>query len=594
MRFTTGPALPLGLGALALLSLAACGGGDDPAPGGLPQLAAASPATLSGSCEALATALAGQANTTIASAATVAAGTLTAGGSTTVAAGAPTVGEHCLVKGSMFEGRVGRDGKTYAIGFEMRLPKAWNGRFYYQANGGLDGNVNTAAGALGGGPLTGALAQGFAVISSDAGHKAADGSTFGLDPQARLDYGYQAVAKLTPMAKESIRRAYGKAPDRSYFGGCSNGGRHAFVAAARYADQYDGILAGAPGYNLPKAAVASIWGAQRYATVATGDVTTPAGLATAFTEAERRLVSSKIVERCDALDGARDGMVTDTAACQSAFNLARDVPSCGTAGRDGTCLTDAQKSVVASIFAGATTSTGAMVYASFPWDPGISGGLNPSATSATGSGIGQWEFFAPLVLDSGSVGQVFSVPPQPLGFNGPAFALTTSVDTLVAGINATDATFTESAMSFMTPPNPTNLATLKSRGAKMMVYHGVSDPIFSINDTVAWYDGLRASNGGDASNFAKLYPVPGMGHCSGGPATDQFDMLTPLVKWVEQGQAPQAVVASARGAGNVGGVNADLPATWAANRTRPLCPYPQVARYKGTGSLESADSFSCQ
>ena len=578
MRFTTGPALPLGLGALALLSLAACGGGDDPAPGGLPQLAAASPATLSGSCEALATALAGQANTTIASAATVAAGTLTAGGSTTVAAGAPTVGEHCLVKGSMFEGRVGRDGNTYAIGFEMRLPKAWNGRFFYQANGGLDGNVNTA-----GGPLTGALAQGFAVISSDAGHKAADGSNFGLDPQARLDYGYQAVAKLTPMAKESIRRAYGKAPDRSYFGGCSNGGRHAFVAAARYADQYDGILAGAPGYNLPKAAVASIWGAQRYATVATGDPATPAGLETAFTAAERSLVGQAVLARCDALDGATDGMVQDMAACQSKFNLARDVPSCGSGGRNGTCLTDAQKTVVASIFAGATTSTGAAVYASFPWDSGVAG-----------SGIPFWEFTAPLLLDSGSVGQVFSVPPQPAGFNGPAFALNASIDALVAGINATDATFTESAMGFMTPPNPTNLATLKNRGAKMMVYHGVSDPIFSVNDTVAWYDGLRASNGGDASSFAKLYPVPGMGHCSGGPATDQFDMLTPLVKWVEQGEAPQAVVASARGAGNVGGVNADLPATWAPNRTRPLCPYPEVARYKGSGSLESADSFSCQ
>jgi feruloyl esterase len=148
-------------------------------------------------------------------------------------------------------------------------------------------------------------------------------------------------------------------------------------------------------------------------------------------------------------------------------------------------------------------------------------------------------------------------------------------------------------MNFMTPPNPTILSALKSRGAKFMVSHGVSDPIFSVNDTQAWYDGLRANNGGDASSFTKFYRVPGMGHCSGGPATDQFDMLTPLVKWVEQGQAPQAVVATARGAGNAGGVNADVPATWAANRTRPLCPYPQVARYKG-GDPESAASFACE
>nr|WP_157268458.1 tannase/feruloyl esterase family alpha/beta hydrolase [Azohydromonas aeria] len=586
----SGPSLPLSVGTAALLSLAACGGGNDGE--SLPRLGAATAAALNGSCEALAATLAGQANTRISAASTVAAGTLSQGGQ--------PVAEHCLVTGSMFERVSAVDGQPYAIGFEMRLPKAWNGRFYYQANGGLDGNVSTALGALGGGPLTGALMQGFAVISSDAGHTAAVGSGFGLDPQARLDYGYQAVEKLTPMAKEAIRRAYGKGPDRSYFGGCSNGGRHAFVAAARHPDWYDGYLAGAPGYNLPKAAVANIWGAQRYATLvsAPNDPATGAGLATAFTDAERRLVSARVLARCDALDGASDGLVQDTAACQAAFNPANDLPTC-TGARDGNCLTVAQKGVVADIFAGARTSTGAAVYTSFPWDSGFGGGTNPGATNPVGSGTGQWEFFAPLFLDSGSVGQVFTPTPQPNGFNGPAFALGANIDALVAGINATGGVYTESAMGFMTPPNPTNLAALKNRGAKMMVYHGVSDAIFSASDTQAWYDGVRASNGGDASGFAKFYRVPGMGHCSGGPATDQFDMLTPLVRWVEQGEAPQAVVASARGTGNAGGVNADLAlhawsATWAANRTRPLCPYPQVARYKGTGSLESADSFRCQ
>jgi feruloyl esterase len=149
-------------------------------------------------------------------------------------------------------------------------------------------------------------------------------------------------------------------------------------------------------------------------------------------------------------------------------------------------------------------------------------------------------------------------------------------------------------MSFMTPPNPTDMSTLKNRGGKILVYHGVSDPIFSVNDTTAWYDGLQAANGGDASNFARVFRVPGMNHCSGGPATDQFDVLTPLVQWVEQGQAPARIVASARGAGNAGGANADLPAAWSATRTRPLCPYPQVARYNGSGDIESADNFSCR
>jgi feruloyl esterase len=147
----------------------------------------------------------------------------------------------------------------------------------------------------------------------------------------------------------------------------------------------------------------------------------------------------------------------------------------------------------------------------------------------------------------------------------------------------------------MQPVNPTNLSTLKKRGAKVMVYHGVSDSIFSVDDTTTWYEGLRSANNGDASDFARFFRVPGMNHCSGGPSTDQFDMLTPLVNWVEKGQTPDSVVASARGAGNAAGVNPNVPPNWSATRTRPLCPYPKVARPKaGTTDLESAASFSCE
>jgi len=128
----------------------------------------------------------------------------------------------------------------------------------------------------------------------------------------------------------------------------------------------------------------------------------------------------------------------------------------------------------------------------------------------------------------------------------------------------------------------------------MLVYHGTSDPIFSSDDTTAWYDALRAANGGDAANFARFFRVPGMNHCAGGPATDQFDALTPLVDWVEKGQAPDQLLAAARGAGNAGGANADVPASWSAARTRPLCAYPKVARYKGSGDVEQASNFTCQ
>ena len=298
--------------------LLACGGDDHE--DALPRLNAATGAPFVGTCPEMAGKLAGLANTTISSATAVAAGTLTVGGQ--------PIAEHCLLTGSMHQRTSPVDAQAYAINFEMRLPLTWNGRFFYQANGGLDGNVNPAVGNFGGGPLTNALHQGFAVISSDAGHTAAQNPSFGIDPQARLDYGYQAVGELTPMAKSVIQTAYGKGPDRSYIGGCSNGGRHVFVAAARYADQYDGFLAGAPGYNLPKAAIANIFGAQRYASVATGDPATPAGLETGFTAAERRVLADAVLAKCDALDGVADGLVQDTEACRSAFNFQNDVPTC--------------------------------------------------------------------------------------------------------------------------------------------------------------------------------------------------------------------------------------------------------------------------
>ena len=552
--------------ALALLALAGCGGLDD----SLPRLSAATGAPLT-SCTDLATRIS-FANTTITAANTIAAGTL-------LVAGSP-VPAHCQVTGKMNQRVSAIDGNAYAIGFEMRLPNAWNGRFFYQANGGIDGSVVTATGAVNGGAgLTNALNMGFAVISSDAGHLGSQGPTFGIDPQARLDYGYKAAATLTPMAKSAIQTAYGKGPDRSYFGGCSNGGRHTMVAASRLPEQYDGFLAGDPGFRLPLAAIANMAAAQGYNTVAS----TPGDISTGFTAAERTLVSNAVLAKCDALDGSADGLVQDTSACQAAFKLDRDVPTC-TGARDGSCLSAAQKVVIAKRFAGVTTGTGAPIYTSFPYDAGLGSGNTAF-----------WNFTAPIALDSGATAMIWQVPPEsPTGFSGATFALTGDLDAMLAKINAANATYTESALSFMTPPNPSNLTTLRNRGAKMMLYHGTSDPIFSSDDTTHWYDALRAAYDGDASNFARFYRVPGMTHCSGGLTTDQFDMLTPLVKWVEQGVVPDNVTASARGPGNAAGANADIPATWSATRTRPLCAYPTVARYKGSGNIELADNFVCQ
>jgi pimeloyl-ACP methyl ester carboxylesterase len=497
-----------------------------------------------------------------------------------------TVKDHCLVKGKMHE-RQGADGQPYAIGFEMRLPKEWNGRFFYQANGGLDGVVQPALGALGGGPLTGALAQGFAVISSDAGHGPGQNPYFGSEPQARQDYGYAAVGKLTPMAKALINTAYGKSPDRSYIAGCSNGGRHTLVAASRYAEQFDGYLAGAPGYRLPNAALAQLWGSSKWNSLA------PAGptvnhpfnpnlkfpdIGAGFNADDRQILARAILAKCDALDGANDGLVQDVSACQKAFNVQSDVPSCN-AGRDGKCLSALQKNVIDQVFKGGQTASGTPYYSSFPFDTGVSG--NNWAT---------WKFVFSQALDPGALSHVFTSPKRDVK------AFDTDYDNLYAGIFAKPPGFSESADDTITPLNhakPTNMKNVQQRGAKVMLYHGVSDPVFSETDTRAWVDRV-AKEVPNSANFVRHFPIPGMNHCSAGPATDQFDALTPLVAWVEQGIAPDSITAQARGAGNAGGVNTELPASWSAQRTRPLCAYPKVAKYTGSGSLENAANFSCQ
>ena len=273
------------------------------------------------------------------------------------------------------------------------------------------------------------------------------------------------------------------------------------------------------------------------------------------------------------------------AACQAAFNLQTDVPTC-TGARDGSCITSEQKGVLASIFAGPKNSKGEAQYAGTWWDPGIAG-----------ANFASWHFGSPATRDAGAVAFIFTSPPSSVAaftaIPGMQYALNFSMETDYPKMFATTAKYTESPWSYMTPPNETDLSTLKNRGAKMIVFHGVADGVFSPMDTANWMDRLQANHSGKADAFARLFLVPGMNHCSGGPATDQFDMLTNLVNWVEKAQVPDQVIAKVRGTGaNV--VNTELPASWSATRSRPLCAYPTVARYKGSGDLENAANFSCQ
>jgi hypothetical protein len=494
---------------------------------------------------------------------------------------------HCVVTGRLNERSGPVDNKPYAIGFEMRLPTQWNGRFFYQANGGLDGFVTPAYGhILGGGPTSNGLLKGFAVLSSDAGHAferdqpVIGAATFGRDPQARLDYGYNAVAQLTPMARALIAAYYGRPADKAYLVGSSNGGRHGMVAAARDIGGYDGMALTTPGYNLPLAAVAQVWGAQQFAQVARA--TQPGGipgLETSFTPAELETVSQAVLARCDALDGTADGIVADLAGCQRAFDLRRDLPSCSSAVDSAPgCLSAARKEVLARVFAGPG------LYAGLPWDAGL-----------RGRNWREWKFTNSIgPRDAVALAFVFTTPPDGLPNDAAAaaqYALKFSLDKDALKVHAKNPTYAQSAMEFMTPPQPQRMDSFVRRGGKLLVAHGSADPVFSALDTVRWYEAFQQAHGARAADSARLFIVPGMNHSSGGPATDQFDLVDALVRWVEEGVAPDAIVAAARGPGaNV--PNNEVPATWSAQRTRLLCPWPAVPRHR-SGDAESASSFAC-
>ncbi|WP_400082002.1 tannase/feruloyl esterase family alpha/beta hydrolase [Yoonia sp. R78084] len=489
--------------------------------------------------------------------------------------------EYCLVTGEMNDRTGPIDGADYGSIFEMRLPTEWNGRFLYQANGGVDGNVADAVGRIGSPQETG-LQKGFAVISSDAGHPTRSAS-FGVDPQARLDYGYQAVGYLTPMAKALIEAAYGRGPDRSYIGGSSNGGRHAMVAAARYGAQYDGFLALYPGVKLPRAALYQIWGAQQWDDVAT-EFATPTdpdtGLATALTGAERQVIADAMNGQCDALDGIEDGMILNTLACQDAFSPMRDIPVCE-GNRDGTCLSVAQIDILQRVFAGGQTSDGRDIYSDWYFDSGIAS-----------QNWADWKFkySTDNRRDAVALSYIFMTPPQPVQPDPEStYAFSTSQDIGAAldAIYASDETYTESAWEFMTPPDPTNLDTIRDRGAKLLVIHGVSDPVFSAKDTAAWFEELDAQYSGSAEELARFFLVPGMGHGTGGPSTSSYDGLDAIVAWVERGEAPDVIIAQPDAR------NADVPENWSATRSRPLCLYPASAFYTG-GDIERAESFECR
>jgi len=532
--------------------------------------------------------------------------------------------EHCLVQG-IVNPRIGvpapamdqygnltpatASDPNYGILFELRMPTTtWNGDFYFTGGSGLDGVIAEAVGAtLGGGTaFPPALYRGFAVITQNSGHTSDQNSGFGFDPQARYDYGYQQTGTLAPVAKSILTSFYGISPVYSYFCGCSNGGREAMVASQRWGDMFDGIVAGDPGYRIPHTGIAEAWDTQQFAqaALAMGTTNDPSGnpsLPPATSASDLALVGQLVLQACDTLDGLQDKMIFNTAACQQAFNPASLSQLQCSGAKTSSCLLSAQIEAIQNVFAGSVDCQGNALYSNLPYDVGISDpkwimwtlGINPpTAYIPVGYPNPVYVPFpypqtpaANITLGAQLLMYLFSAPPNP-SLN----VFTVSMDDLSNSVNATNSTFTQSAVSYLEATS-TNLDTFMGRSGKIIFYHGESDPVFSMYDTVNYYESLSSRYGTNTGTFARLFLIPGMNHCSGGSyALDSFDPLTAIVNWVEEGTAPDSIIA-----GN--SFNSTLnPLSGGALpplRTRPLCPYPQFAQYTGTGDSENAANFTC-
>jgi len=466
--------------------------------------------------------------------------------------------EHCLLRGS-FGSRIGIGGRTYELRFELRMPTHWNGRFLFEGGGDLDGVDWPAYGSLFGRLSPTALARGFAVVRTNSGHISPSGSstdaTFAVDQQARIDYGFRALDRVTLAAKKIIGLYYGRPPAHSYFAGCSNGGRQAMEVTERFPLYFDGVVAGDPSFDISHVAPWMVWNIQVLTRIAPKDAAGRPILSKAYSDADLRLVTHAVLAQCDKLDGLEDGLINDMARCH--FDPA--VLACR-GPKTPSCLTQDQVTAMREVMQGPLDESGKPIYRSFPYDAGFAGGwrvihLGTSATAASNG------MESTMGLDT--VRYHSLTPPDP-GLDPLKFSLTEALARVrqTAAMNDADWTF---------------LNTFAAHG-KLILYQGISDYGLSANQLAAWYGRLHTDTGGRTQDWARLFLVPGMGHCDGGPATDQFDPLTAIVDWVEHAEPPQRMVATGK----------HFP-----GMARPLCPWPKVARYVG-GDTRDAASFQCR
>lgn len=451
----------------------------------------------------------------------------------------PALPAHCRVEGTI-DPHKGADGKDYAIGFALALPDEWNGRFLLQGGGGLNGNVGAPVGpvATAGRP---ALARGFAVISHDSGHKGAVfDDAFMSDQRAALDFAEASVRTVALAGKAITERFYGRSIGHSYMTGCSTGGREGMLAMQRYPELFDGIVIGAPAMRTGHSNLAIAYSAVQFNQAAPKDAQGLPIVERIFSAADRQTVLDGILRQCDAADGRSDGMVMNVAQC----HFRPEALQC-TAGGERNCLSAPTVEAMNRAFAGPRDAAGYPVYVPVPYDTGI---------VFTGPGL-------PGYLPTGAPG-VF----------GPATrALTIDIDARLREVEA-------DAAQRLTDTNVwTDLDTFLGHGGKVLFFHGVSDPWFSANDSWDYWQRAAAANGDGFASASRYYMIPGMLHCGGGNAFDQFDLLGPLVDWVENGKAPERPLAS----------RAD------GSASRPLCPHPSYPHYTG-GDAAKPESYECR
>lgn len=417
---------------------------------------------------------------------------------------------------------------------EVWLPQSgWNNKFQMVGNGGWGGSIQY-------GPLAAAVRRGYAAASTDTGHVGGSASFALGHPEKLIDFGYRAVHETAVQSKATIAALYGTQPRLSYFDGCSGGGRQAFQEAQKYPEDFDGIIAGAPGYNRTD---------QSFQLVSIMQAThnNPSSHIPA---SKYPVLRQAALDACDKLDGLTDGLISDPLQCR----FDPKVIECKGADAPG-CLTRAQVEAAKTIYAPVRDpKTGEEIF------PGLEPGSELRWAATSGG-------------------------PRPLAVADDLFKYVVFQDpnwdfrTLDLSKHLAQARELDNGM--LSPTSP-KLRPFIERGGKLLIYHGWADQNISPRSSVNYYKQLVSTLGQPTvDNAVRLYMVPGMGHCGGGEGPNVFDMLTALEQWREHGTAPADITASQMTEDTV-------------DRTRPLCPYPQLAHYKGTGSVDKAESFVCR